>query len=407
MEKAHFFMGRKRRECSLLCLEQRGQRRAQGVQEREEELDTAVSLPAIPPPQTPAEPMEFLSRSWSLSAFEISRALLAGNNKPKFVADRLPDSVHLHRGNEAAIGKWVRQGELRKEKARSKEKVRIASARIHAAVSVAGVAAAVAAEAAGMRSQNPGSKMGAALASATELLASHCVEMAEMAGAAHEQVADAVRSAVDVRSVGDLMTLTAAAATALRGAAALKQRVQREAIRGNAAAVIPYDRGSYCVSPDIWCKEGDLLKRNRNGILPLYYYSHETSSSFFRPMKSILLAGALQWKKVSLYINSKSQVIVKIKSKHIGGALSKKKKSVVYGVYDEELEWNGLEKKGRGIGVSFGLRTAEGNIVFDCADSFCKQKWVDAVQNLLRQVNGISDGDHGMRRSMELLKIIS
>ncbi|KAI0499763.1 hypothetical protein KFK09_017971 [Dendrobium nobile] len=382
MEKAHFFMGRKRRECSLLCLEQRGRRGAQVVQEREEELDSAVSMPAIPPPQTPAEPMEFLSRSWSLSAFEISRALLASNNKPKFVADCHPDSsVHLHRGNEAAIGTWVRQGELRKEKARSKEKVRIASARIHAAVSVAGLAAAVAAEAAGMRSQNPGSKMGAALASATELLASHCVEMAEMAGAAHEQVADAVRSAVDVRSVGDLMTLTAAAATALRGAAALKQRVQREAIRSNAAAVIPYDRGSYCVSPDIWCKEGDLLKRNRNG--------------------------AFQWKKVSLYINSKSQVIVKIKSKHIGGALSKKKKSVVYGVYDEELEWNGLQKNGRGIGVSFGLRTAEGNIVFDCADSFCKQKWVDSVQNLLRQVNGLSDGDYGMRRSMELLKIIS
>lgn len=374
MEKAYFFMGRKRRERPLLCLDQ-------VVVEKEEEMDAAVSLPAIPPPQTPAEPMEFLSRSWSLSAFEIYRALLAGNSKPNFVADHLPNSIHLHGGNEAVIGKWVRRGELRKEKERRKEKVRIARARIHAAVSVAGVAAAVAAEAAGMRSENPGSKLGAALASATELLALHCVEMAEMAGAGHEQVADAVKSAADVRTAGDLMTLTAAAATALRGAAALKQRVQRESIRSNAAAVIPYERGSCCVSPDIWCKEGDLLKRNRNG--------------------------ALHWKKVTLYINSNSQVIVKIKSKHIGGALSKKKKSVVYGVYDEELQWSGLEKKGGEKGVSFGLRTAEGNIVFDCADRFCKQKWVDAAHNLLRQVNGLSDGDYRIKRSLELLKIIS
>lgn len=57
-------------------------------------------------------------------------------------------------------------------------------------------------------------------------------------------------------------------------------------------------------------------------------FSNEIFSIFFfRLMRWILLAGALQWKKVSLYINNKSQVIVKIKSKHIGGALSKKKKS--------------------------------------------------------------------------------
>ena len=37
----------------------------------------------------------------------------------------------------------------------------------------------------------------------------------------------------------------------------------------------------------------------------------------------------------SLYINSKLQMIMKLKSKHIGGAFSKKKKGVVYGIYDD------------------------------------------------------------------------
>lgn len=50
--------------------------------------------------------------------------------------------------------------------------------------------------------------------------------------------------------------------SALRGAATLKQRVQRET-RSN-ASVLPYEKGNSW-SPDIWCKEGELLKRTRKG----------------------------------------------------------------------------------------------------------------------------------------------
>lgn len=84
---------------------------------------------------------------------------------------------------------------------------------MHAALSVAGLAAALASVAAAENRKGSSSKMSTALASATELLASHCIELAESAGAEHDRVASIVRSAVDIRSASDLVTLTAAAAT--------------------------------------------------------------------------------------------------------------------------------------------------------------------------------------------------
>ena len=58
-------------------------------------------------------------------------------------------------------------------------------------------------------------KMSMALASSTQLLAQHCIEMAEIAEANHKCVTSIVRSAVDIQSPGDLMTLTVAATTCI------------------------------------------------------------------------------------------------------------------------------------------------------------------------------------------------
>jgi RNA 3'-terminal phosphate cyclase len=89
-----------------------------------------------------------------------------------------------------SIGKWfkVYHRDTCRTKQSSKERQRAERAQVHAMVSVARVAAAV---------------------------ASHCVEAAQHAGARREQVACAVQTAVGVRSPGDMMTLTAAAATGM------------------------------------------------------------------------------------------------------------------------------------------------------------------------------------------------
>jgi hypothetical protein len=142
--------------------------------------------------------------------------------------------------------------------------------------------------------------------------------------------------------------------TALRGATALRHRAQREA--RNKAAVALYEKAR----TDVSCKEGPLLKRNHKG--------------------------ALRWKQVSVYLNKKSQVIAKLKSKHIGGAFSKKKKSVVYGVYDDMPHEGGDGTTGSAT-YHFGLRTAQGLLEFQCQSRTQRQDWVEAVKNLIRQVS--------------------
>ncbi|KAF9616532.1 hypothetical protein IFM89_029993 [Coptis chinensis] len=125
--------------------------------EEDQVMDIVVpaSLLSIRPPQTPKELMEFLSRSWSISVEEISKAL-AHKQKP-FVVDmplfrneemvdapqylcKLVNMVNTRRAS--SVGKWFHNKEFRNNnKVKKKERARVDNARVHAALSVAGVIA--------------------------------------------------------------------------------------------------------------------------------------------------------------------------------------------------------------------------------------------------------------------------
>ncbi|KAL4346074.1 hypothetical protein AHAS_Ahas11G0342000 [Arachis hypogaea] len=130
-----------------------------------------------------------------------------------------------------SIKKWFKE-----IKQKRKEEQRLQRAEVHAAVSIAGVAAALAAIAADNNNKKENkdddddeSKINkeereAAIASAAALVASQCAKVAEAMGANKQQLSNVITSAITATSTTDILTFTAAAATSLKGAATLKAR---------------------------------------------------------------------------------------------------------------------------------------------------------------------------------------
>ncbi|KAI5078309.1 hypothetical protein GOP47_0005980 [Adiantum capillus-veneris] len=201
-------------------------------------------------------------------------------------------------------------------KEKRKEANRAHNARVHAAMSVAGVAAAVAAIAATTatsEADNEQSKTSMAVASAAALVAAHCVEVAESMGAARAQMSSIISSAMSVKTPGDIMTLTATAATALRGAAAMNARIFKDT-PSLAISVTPcvkrtntftnFDSESVTEDSETDCRSSDCLSKG---------------CEFLKRTQK----GELHWRLYFLAINT---VVVKSQGKYMGGAVTKNKK---------------------------------------------------------------------------------
>ncbi|XP_011026114.1 PREDICTED: uncharacterized protein LOC105126815 [Populus euphratica] len=285
------------------------------------------------------------------------------------------------------VGRWLKD---RKEK--KKEETRARNAQLHAAVSVAAVASAIAAIAAATASSASGkneqlTKTDMAVASAATLVAAQFVEAAEAMGAERDHLASVVTSAVNVHSHDDITTLTAAAATALRGAATLKARALKDVL--NVAAVIPMERGIGIHGL------GNYVLHNRSYSGELSNgenFSGACSVEFLARGSELLKRtrqGDLHWKIVSVYIHRTGQVMLKMKSRHIAGTITKKKKNVVLEVCKDLPTWPGRHLlKGGDQRRYFGLKTLTRGIVdFECKNQREHDIWTQGVSRLLSIVS--------------------
>ena len=112
-------------------------------------------------------------------------------------------------GSNISIKKWFKDIKLKR-----KEEYRLQRAEVYAAISVAGVAAALAAIAAeNPKQDHSNATKESAVASAAALVAAQCAQVAEAMGAKREQLSTVMCLAMSGTSASDILTLTAAAAT--------------------------------------------------------------------------------------------------------------------------------------------------------------------------------------------------
>ncbi|XP_020523717.1 VAN3-binding protein isoform X2 [Amborella trichopoda] len=261
--------------------------------------------------------------------------------------------ILLHPGE--SIRRW-----LKEMKQRKKEEERLRKAEAHAAVSVAGVAAALAA----ISAENAANQCGhnprdSAMASAAALVASQCIEIAQSMGAKRDEIAAALASAVSTKSTGDIITLTAVAATSLRGVAALKARPAHK-VRGNHGfSVIPY----------LEVGREDIGFEKRRAILAQgeQLIVHNTN-------------GKCKPRFISIVLNNQAKLVLKIRKNNMLKSLMHATESFISNMHSS-LQEDSAEEDDRPYLIV--LETTEGIIKLEMNESVSYKIWSMTINYML------------------------
>ncbi|XP_015636942.1 VAN3-binding protein [Oryza sativa Japonica Group] len=260
-----------------------------------------------------------------------------------------------------SLKKWVKE---RKQK--RKEEARLHKAEVHAAVSVAGVAAALAAIAA--ESSTPAATMKeTAVASAAALVAAQCAKVAEAAGATRDQVAAAVNAAVAATDASNVITLTAAAATSLRGAAALRGRRSSGGGGGGGSQNERMDHASSALSQD------DLD----------FDFNYARSKAALAKGDEMFVAmpdGKWKLHTVSAATSKGGKVVMRIKKMNLVMAFSNAKESVIH-----DVQPCAPEKPSRDEDATYPIEvtTSKGKVELRADDYGVYKRWVTALTHML------------------------
>ncbi|KAA8535456.1 hypothetical protein F0562_030459 [Nyssa sinensis] len=313
--------------------------------------------------------MDFLSSAWcnfAVQAFqpELQDQSLVLHENSTFKNDikspsLLPWKIVPFR--HVSIKKW-----LKEIKQKKKEDQRLQRAEVHAAISVAGVAAALAAIAAeNLKHDESSTTKELAVASAAALVAAQCAQVAAAMGAKREQLSTVIDSAMIGTNTSDILTLTAAATTSLRGAGTLKAR-------------------SGC-------------KTRLNGDTPMLPIEENNDFNFdfdfdFEKCRSILAKGAkinietsdgrCMVRSVSIILNTQAKVILNIRKLNFMNAFASKKESIVLDLHAELYKDSEAEETDTCYLIV--LTTNRGMIKLDMADDYQRYRiWATTINQML------------------------
>ncbi|MED6157263.1 hypothetical protein PIB30_021765 [Stylosanthes scabra] len=263
-----------------------------------------------------------------------------------------------------SIKKWFKE-----MKQKRKEEQRLQRAEVHAAVSIAGVAAALAAIAADNNNKKDDEEeREAAIASAAALVASQCAKVAESMGANKQQLSNVISSAITSTTTADILTFTAAASTSLKGAATLKARAgcNNNNRRHGGAPVLPIEDNNNNNNDDLdfdFEKGRYILAQGAE----LYVESPE---------------GKYMPRSVSVILNGRAKVVL-IMRKH--NLFKSKKESIVVNMHGEVYKGSSEGEDGETCCYVIVLTTRGGALFkLDMATDFRRYKtWATTINRML------------------------